>query len=50
MKRVLEKWKYSEILFEKARIEDASEWQGAFITSTSRLILPIHTILLDNLK
>ena len=50
MKRVMEKWKHSEIVFEKARIEDAGGWRGAFITSTSRLILPIHAILLENHK
>lgn len=47
MKRVLERWKGSEIVFEKPKIEDAKEWLGAFITSTSRLILPIHAVLLD---
>lgn len=50
MRRVLEKWKYSEIVFEKARGEDALGWRGAFITSTSRLILPIHTIILEGQK
>lgn len=51
MKRVLENWKYSEIVFDKVKGEDVERCLGAFITSTSRLILPIHTIiLLDNRK
>lgn len=45
MKRVLKDWKYSEIIFEHPNVNEIDSWRGAFITSTSRLILPIHTII-----
>lgn len=48
MKRVLIDWKYSGIVFEHPNIKDIDTWIGAFITSTSRLILPIHKIIIEN--
>lgn len=48
MKRVLRDWKYSGIVFEHPKIREIDTWKGAFITSTSRLILPIHKIFIGN--
>lgn len=45
MKRVLRDWKFSEIIFEHPNVNEIGIWKGAFITSTSRLILPIHAII-----
>ena len=48
MKKVLNVWKYSEIIFKHPKIEEVDTWKGAFITSTSRLILPIHCIIVGD--
>lgn len=50
MKRVLDHWKCSEIVFEHPKISEIDTWKGAFITSTSRLILPIDKIINDKGK
>ena len=34
-----------KIVYECPRVEEICGWRGAFITSTSRLILPIHEIV-----
>ena len=46
MKRVIEIECEEGIVFKHPLIEEIDEWQGAFITSTSRLILPIDRIIL----
>lgn len=48
MKKVLTSWNYSEIVFEHTNIKEIDTWKGAFITSTSRLILPIHIVIHNN--
>ena len=50
MKRVLNDWEFSEIVFEHPKISEIDTWKGAFITSTSRLILPIDKIINENGK
>ena len=50
MKRALNDWKCSEIVFEHPKISEIDTWKGAFITSTSRLILPIDKIINENGK
>lgn len=45
MKRILTE---ETVVFEYPLVGEAGEWLGAFITSTSRLILPIHQIKLSS--
>lgn len=48
MKRVLELEGDDNLVFENPKIEEIDTWKGAFITSTSRLILPIDKIVIFN--
>jgi branched-subunit amino acid aminotransferase/4-amino-4-deoxychorismate lyase len=48
MRKVLRDWKFSQIVFENPKISEIDTWEGAFITSTSRLILPIDKIIRGN--
>lgn len=45
-KLLLETESKADVVFEFARVEEIDSWLGAFITSTSRLVLPIHRILI----
>lgn len=51
MKRLLteEDLNEMEVIFEFSNVEEIENWRGAFITSTSRLILPIHKILIPEI-
>ncbi len=47
LKRVLQKYD-GAVVFTHPKIDEIESWQGAFLTSTSRLILPIDTIITDD--
>ena len=45
--KVIEEWNWGPIIYEHPLVDEIGNWLGAFITSTSRLILPINQILIN---